>query len=195
MPASIVEFCLSMKLYRLFVLGLLIAGLQSAQAQTPPAAGEVKEKTPPPAKKAVAETKKAAKDEAKSESKKKRDWYPFHGTVESVNTTASTVTLHKEGGQRVLHMDGKSALSRIGKSATLSDLKAGDYAHGKLHKNTRDEEVITDAKFDTEAPKKEDLKKEAKKDAKKSTKKVKKAADKTAEKLPVEKPVTDPAPK
>lgn len=193
MPVSIDDSCLNMKLYRLFALGLLIAGLQSVQAQTPPAVADTAEKSAPaPAKKAATETKKTAKADAK-EAKKKRDWYPFHGIVESVNPTTSTVTLKKEGGQRVLHMDGKSTLSRVGKSATLSDVKAGDYAHGKLHKNTREEEVITDGKFETEAPKKAD-KADEKKSDKKVAKKAKKSADKPAETTPV-KPATEPVAK
>jgi len=41
------------------------------------------------------------------------------------------------------------------KPATLSGVKVGDYAHGKLHKDSAGKEVITDAKFDKEAPNKE----------------------------------------
>ena len=132
------------------VLGTLVAGLHSLPiiaADAPP--------TPPPpsGKRAAKEAAQEAKKES-PEGKKKRDWYPFRGTVESVNTTAGTIQLKKEEGQRVLHLDGKSTLSRLGKPVRLAEIKPGDYAHGKLHKNTRDEEVITDGKFDLEAPKK-----------------------------------------
>jgi len=142
-----------MRLLRLLVLGCLVSGPFFASAR---AADPVVETT----KKAPAEITKEAKkvsDESTKEvkkAKKKRDWYPFHGKVASVNTTAKTVTLEKIDGERVLRLDGSSKLTSRSKVATLGDLKVGDYAHGKLHKNTRDEEVVTDAKFDLEAPKK-----------------------------------------
>jgi len=137
-----------MKLFRWMVLGTLVAGLHSLPiiaADAPPTTTSGKKV----AKEVAQEAKKGS-----PEAKKKRDWYPFHGTVESVNATAGTIQLKKEEGQRVLHLDGKSTLARLGKPVRLADIKPGDYAHGKLHKNTRDEEVITDGKFDLEAPKK-----------------------------------------
>ncbi len=78
----------------------------------------------------------------------KRDWYPFHGDVASVNKTANSISLKKQEGERVLRLDAKSELTRGGKKVTLADVKAGDYAHGKLHKNAKGEEVITAAGFD-----------------------------------------------
>lgn len=78
----------------------------------------------------------------------KRDWYPFHGDVASVNKTANTISLKKQEGERVLKLDTKSDLTRGGKRVTLADVKSGDYAHGKLHKNAKGEEVITAAGFD-----------------------------------------------
>lgn len=156
-----------MKLFRLLALGALIAGLPSTLLRAADAASAAADK------KAAAEAKAAGSEAKKApdEAKKKRDWYPFYGVVDSVDTKASTISLHKKEGVRVLHMDGKSTISHYGKSATLSDVKPGDYAHGKLHKNTRDEEVITDGKFDKEAPKKDGKK------AKKA--KAEKAADDT----------------
>ena len=61
---------------------------------------------------------------ATAESKKKRDWYPFSGVVDSVDTKMSTISLHKKEGARVLHMDGKSTISRYGKSATTPEGRA-----------------------------------------------------------------------
>lgn len=216
-----------MKLSRLFVLGLLITGLPFLNAQTPPPAAPPVTDAPAPAptpapgdlpaapakpakpakakKQAKASKAKAAKGdkEAAGKAEAAAESYPFHGVVESVNTTASTVVLSKDGGQRVLHMDGKTKLARAGKSATLSDLKAGDHAHGKLHKNTRGEEVIADAKFDTEAPKK-DAGADEKKPAKKASKKGKKADGKKGSKpskdaapaapVPPAEPAPTPAP-
>jgi hypothetical protein len=49
-------------------------------------------------------------------------------------------------------------------------VKVGDYAHGKLHKDSAGNEVITDAKFDKEKPKK-----------------AKEAADKETQKTPTSK--------
>ena len=139
-----------MKLPRLLTLTLLITALSSALAQTNGAAAKPAKKPAP----ATATTADQTGKKTPAEAKTKGQWYPFHGVVSMVNSTASTVSLHKEEGERVLRLDGKSTLSRLGKPATLSDLKTGDYAHGKLHKNERNEEVITDAKFDLEQPKK-----------------------------------------
>lgn len=139
-----------MKLFRWLVLGTLVVGLQTL----PSRAADAPPSPPAPASKKVA--KEVAKEGKKgtAEAKPKREWYPFHGFVEGVNATAGTIQLKKEEGQRIVHLDGKSVLTRFGKPASVGDIKPGDYVHGKLHKNTRDEEVITDAKFDQEARKK-----------------------------------------
>ena len=42
-----------------------------------------------------------------------------------------------------------------GKPAVFGSVKVGDYAHGKLHKDSPGKEVITHAKFDKEAPSKQ----------------------------------------
>ena len=55
----------------------------------------------------------------------------------------------------MLKLDAKSTLEINGKPATIGSVKAGDYAHGKLHKDSAGKEVITDAKFDKEKPKKD----------------------------------------
>lgn len=97
----------------------------------------------------------AGAKEAKEKGKTKRDWYPFGGIVASVDKQANTISLKKKEGERVLKLDSKSTLEINGKAATLGSVKVGDYAHGKLHKDSAGNEVITDAKFDKEAPKKE----------------------------------------
>ncbi len=150
-----------MKIPHLFWRSLLAALLSSvlAVAQSTTADPKVAKKTAP----TTAEPAAPAPKKPDAAAKTKREWYPFHGIVSGVNTTASTLSLHKEEGERVIRLDGKSTLSRLGKPATLSDVKVGDYAHGKLHKNARNEELISDAKFDKEAPTK------AAKKAKKAT--------------------------
>ena len=90
----------------------------------------------------AAETKKA-----------KRDWYPFGGTVVSVDKSVNTLSLKNKTGGRVLKLDAKSKLEIEGKPVTLGSIKVGSYAHGKLHKDSAGKEVITTAKFDKEAPK------------------------------------------
>ena len=54
----------------------------------------------------------------------------------------------------MLKLDAKSTIEIDGKPSTLSSVKVGSYAHGKLHKNSAGKEVITAAKFDREPPKK-----------------------------------------
>ncbi|HOX56214.1 MAG TPA: hypothetical protein P5205_04380 [Candidatus Paceibacterota bacterium] len=92
---------------------------------------------------------------AKEKGKAKRDWYPFWGFVASVDKQANTISLKKKQGERVLKLDSESTLEINGKPATLGSVKVGDYAHGKLHKNSAGQEVITDAKFDKEKPRKD----------------------------------------
>jgi len=84
--------------------------------------------------------------------KAKRDWYPFYGTVAAVDQKAKTISLKKKEGERVLKIDSKSDLEIGGKPAVLADVRVGNYAHGKLHKDASGAEVITAAKFDKEAP-------------------------------------------
>ena len=97
----------------------------------------------------------AGKSKPAAEQKKaKRDWYPFGGTVSSVNKPANTISLKKKEGERVLKLDAKSTLEIEGHSATIGSVKVGSYAHGKLHKDSAGKEVITAAKFDREPPKK-----------------------------------------
>ncbi len=93
--------------------------------------------------------------EVTEKGKAKRDWYPFGGIVASVDKQAKTISLKKKEGERVLRLDSKSTLEINGKAAALSSVKVGDYAHGKLHKDSAGNEVITDAKFDKEPPSKE----------------------------------------
>ena len=93
-------------------------------------------------------TKPAATETAKP----KRDWYPVYGTVSAVDTKAKTVSLKKKEGERVLQTDAKTTFEQNGKPATLADVKAGNYLHGKLHKNAAKEEVILDAKIELEPP-------------------------------------------
>lgn len=85
----------------------------------------------------------------------KRTWYPFAGTVSSVDQQANAITLKKKQGERVLKLDAKTTLEIDGKPATLGSVKVGDYAHGRVHKDSAGHEVITSAKFDKEPPKKQ----------------------------------------
>ena len=104
---------------------------------------------------AKADDKAAGKTkEAAEKGKSKRDWYPFYGTVASIDKQAKTISLKKKEGERVLKLDSKSTLEIHGKPAVIGSVKVGDYAHGKLHKDSAGNEVITDAKFDKEAPNK-----------------------------------------
>lgn len=108
----------------------------------------------------VKETTTKAADQVKgaaAEVKAKRDWYPFHGIVSSVNKQANTISLKKVEGERVLKLDAKSELEINGKTTTsIANVKVGNYAHGKLHKDKAGEEVIMSAGFEKEAPAKPD---------------------------------------
>ena len=100
-------------------------------------------------------TKAKAADVAKDPAatvKPKRDWYPFYGTVTAVDKSAKTISLKKMEGARVLQTDDKTTFEMNGKPASISDVKAGNYLHGTLHKDAAKEEVVRDAKIEKEAP-------------------------------------------
>lgn len=110
-----------------------------------------------PAADSAAKAPDKAASQAKDTTEKgktKRDWYPFRGIVASVDKQAKTVSLSKKEGERVLKLDAKSTLEINGKPAVLGSVKVGDYAHGTLVKDSAGNEVIKDAKFDKEPPKK-----------------------------------------
>ena len=136
------------------LLGVALAIAPSLQAATSKVTAEDK---------AAGTTKQATE-------KTKRDWYPFYGTVASIDKQANTISLKKKEGERVLKLDAKSELIIDDKPATLSSVKVGNYAHGTLHKNSAGNEVIKADKFDKEAPKK-----------------AKKAADKGTQETPASK--------
>ena len=93
-----------------------------------------------------------APSEKAEAAKPKRDWYPFSGIVASVDKQARTVALKKKEGERVLRLDAKSEIQSNGKPGSIADIKVGEYAHGRLHKDAAGKEVILGAKFDKEAP-------------------------------------------
>lgn len=96
-------------------------------------------------------TKPKAVNPVGETAKPKRDWYPFYGTVSTVDKLAKTVALKKKEGERVLKSDTQTTLEMDGKPATLASIKPGYYLHGKLHKE-ENAEYILDAKIELEAP-------------------------------------------
>jgi Cu/Ag efflux protein CusF len=66
------------------------------------------------------------------------DLYEIHGTVESVDTTASTVTIASEdGGNSVtVTVDPNTVIQRNGVAATLADLLVGDKVEAKYDSAT-----------------------------------------------------------
>jgi hypothetical protein len=130
------------RLETLLVLAMMTFALVGAQAS---AAAESKAN-------AEGATGQNGKPSAEKE-KAKRDWYPFYGTVASINKSANTISLKKKEGERLLKVDAKSKIEVDGKSATLGSVRVGSYAHGKLHKDSAGKEIVTAAKFDKEPPK------------------------------------------
>lgn len=137
-------------LFRFTSLALLAATLTFSSALGQPVA----DTAGAPAKKTATATSDTAGATTTKAKKAKKEWYPFWGEVSAINKAAMTVSLKKGEGTRIIHLDSKSELARLGKPATLNDVKPGDYAHGKMHKNKAGEEVITAAKFDLERPNK-----------------------------------------
>jgi hypothetical protein len=133
---------------------LLVAFSIQTRAQSAPTAV-------PPASSAAPVTPAAPTEPAKpakAATKPKRDWYPFHGEVTAVDKDAMTITLKRQEGARVLHMDSSSQLARADKPLILADVKIGEHAQGKLRRNKQGEEVIASASFTNEAPAKPEKK-------------------------------------
>lgn len=130
------------------VFGSLCAAIlvASSTANAQPV-NTVKTTKPADAKAKAADTAKDAET-----AKPKRDWYPFYGTVAAVDKTAKTVSLKKMEGVRLLQTDDKTTFEMNDKPASLGDVKAGNYLHGKLHKEGGKEEYILDAKIEKTAP-------------------------------------------
>jgi hypothetical protein len=116
--------------FRVLLAALFAAAATSVSAQAPAA------KTPAPDAKPAAATKPAKPAHAR---------YPFHGIVKAVDAKAVTVTLEGKEHDRVLRLDGETRLSKDAKDITLTGVAAGDYLHGTVTKNSREEEVIVRA--------------------------------------------------
>ncbi len=66
---------------------------------------------------------------------KKRDTYPFNGTIALVDVTARTVTLKGRENKRVISLTEQTRLVKQGQPAAFEDLKAGERIGGTLRKN------------------------------------------------------------
>lgn len=88
--------------------------------------------------------------------------YPFRGTVDSVDSSAKTITLDGKKSERVLHVTDDSLLEKDGKPAKLDEIASGDYAKGLLSKRDGSREILVKATFGPKPDKKGDKKAAAK---------------------------------
>jgi hypothetical protein len=88
--------------------------------------------------------------------------YPFRGTVDSVDSSAKTITLDGKKSERVLHVTDDSLLEKDGKPAKLDEIASGDYAKGLLSKQDGSREILVKATFGPKPDKKGDKKAAAK---------------------------------
>lgn len=84
----------------------------------------------------------------------KRNWYPFGGIVVAANKEAGTISLKKKAGERILRVNSRSKLEIDGRAAGLGSVRVGNYAHGRLQKDSTGNEMILNATFDPEPPNK-----------------------------------------
>eukprot|EP01026_Neomeris_dumetosa_P082043 TRINITY_DN93211_c0_g1_i1.p1 TRINITY_DN93211_c0_g1~~TRINITY_DN93211_c0_g1_i1.p1 ORF type:complete len:156 (-),score=30.24 TRINITY_DN93211_c0_g1_i1:91-558(-) len=85
----------------------------------------------------AADEKKSEKKSAAKSSKKKRDTYPFRGTVGSVD--GDKLVLKQKSGDRTITVDKKARVMKQGadrkrSKIKLSDIEAGAYVTGMLKK-------------------------------------------------------------
>ena len=90
----------------------------------------------------AASTKKADKAEKAEKKAKEGAPYPFHGTVASTDKKAVSVTLEGKEHSRVIFLNAESHIEKAGKPATLGDLVAGDYLHGRVEKKNGQEYLL-----------------------------------------------------
>lgn len=90
-----------------------------------------------PAKPNTSATAKKAEKSSKEDAP-----YPFHGTVASVDKKAMSISLEGKEHQRILTINADSHLDKGGKPATLTDIVAGDYLHGRVEKKNGHEVVV-----------------------------------------------------
>ena len=97
-----------------------------------------------PVKPAPAAAVTTAKKTTEKPEKKSKEGapYPFHGTISSIDKKAMTVSLEGKEHARVIHLNAESHLEKGGKPATLGDLTAGDYLHGRVEKKGTAEFVV-----------------------------------------------------
>ena len=101
-----------------------------------------------------AKGKKPAKKEGatKSAVKKKRDTYPYRGTVGKVDK--SSITLKQKNGERTIVVSDDAKVTIDGKKGKLVDIKAGDYVTGSVKKTDGKEVAVSVYKKDKPTPKK-----------------------------------------
>ena len=92
-----------------------------------------------------------------------RNWYPFGGVIVAVDQQAGTFSFKRKVGERVFHLDARSSITIGGKPAKLSQVRVGNYAHGKLRTRLPDqlEEVVYSAAIEPQAPPKKPVRRRA----------------------------------
>ena len=93
--------------------------------------------------------------------KPKREDFPFHGKVASVDKAASTVTLEGKDHTRVLQVAATTKITKDGKPATLADVTVGEKVTGSCKKTADGKEEALSLYIGGKA--KTDAKKETKK--------------------------------
>jgi hypothetical protein len=73
--------------------------------------------------------------------------YPFRGTVDSIDSSAQTITLEGKKKGRILHINSETVLEKDGKPARFDEVSAGDYARGLVSKVDGTREVLVKASF------------------------------------------------
>jgi hypothetical protein len=83
----------------------------------------------------------------KSGSEKKRNTYPFHGTLASVDSSGKTLTLSGKKKPRVILVTGDTQVFRNGARATLNAGLAGERVTGTVEKNEAGQEVAATVRY------------------------------------------------
>lgn len=85
--------------------------------------------------------------EEKSGPKSKRKTYPFHGTLDSVDPAAKTITLRGAKKKRVIIFTSDTRIRRNEENARIQDGTPGERVTGSVHKDPAGKEVAVSIRF------------------------------------------------
>ena len=96
----------------------------------------------------------ASKESSKEQTDSKRTSYPFHGTLATIDSAGSSVTLEGKKKPRVIAVTPETRVFRNGAKAKLGEGIAGERVTGTVRRNAAGQEEAITLRFAPKAPSK-----------------------------------------